>query len=84
MNGNTRVLAPKRVGRLVHKVIYGTGDDNNNERFGGPSYSELLKRVLNATAMDLRKTKVHNAEDRRVRWTNICRRSWMCCWDGIK
>jgi hypothetical protein len=34
-----------------------------------PSYSELLKRVLDATAMDLRKTKGHNAEDRRVRWT---------------
>ncbi len=32
MNGNTRVLAPKRVGPLVHKVIYGgTGDDNNNK-----------------------------------------------------
>jgi hypothetical protein len=44
------VLAPKRVGPLVHKVIYGgTGDDNNNKRFGVPSYSELLKRVLDAT-----------------------------------
>jgi hypothetical protein len=38
------------VGPLVHKVIYGgTGDDNNNERFGVPSYSELLKHVLDAT-----------------------------------
>ena len=46
-----------------------TGDDNNNKRFGVPSYSELFKIVLDATAMDLRKTKGHNAEDRRVRWT---------------
>ncbi len=54
----------------MHKVIYGgTVDDNNNKRFGVPSYSELLKRVLDATVMDLRKTKGHNAADRRVRWT---------------
>ena len=69
MNGNTQVLAPKRAGPLVHKVIYRTGDDNNNNKIGVPSYSELLKRVLDATAMDFRKTKRHNAEDRRVRWT---------------
>ncbi len=51
----------------MHKGIYGTGDDNNKERFGVPSCSELLKRVLDATAMDLKKTKGHNTEDSRVR-----------------
>jgi hypothetical protein len=83
MNGNTRVLAPKRVGPLMHKVIYGTGDDNSNERFGVPSYSELLKRVLDATAMDLRKTKGHNAEDRRIRCTkNKIISMWFDHWEN--
>ncbi len=68
----------------MHKVIYGgTGDDNNNERFGVPSYSELLKRVLDATVMDLRKTKGHNAEDRRDRWTKYKNISmWFDNWEN--
>jgi hypothetical protein len=64
-------------------VIYGTGDDNNNERFGVTSYSELLKRVPDATAMDLRKTKGHNAEDRRVRWLKYKNISmWFDNWEN--
>jgi hypothetical protein len=64
-------------------VIYRTGNDNNNERFGVPLHSELLKRVLDATAMDLRKTNGHNTEDRRVRWTKFKNISmWFDNWEN--
>ena len=33
INVNTRVLGPKRVGLLVHKVIYGTSNDNKTKNW---------------------------------------------------
>jgi hypothetical protein len=39
--------------------------------------------VLDATAMDLRKTKGHNTEDRRVRWTKFKNISmWFDNWEN--
>ncbi len=32
MNNNMPVLTPKRVRPLVHKVVYGIGDDDNNNK----------------------------------------------------
>ena len=48
-----------------------------------PSYSELLTRVLEATVIDLGKTKVSHSEDRRIRWTkhhNI--KMWFDNWEN--
>jgi len=67
LNGSMRVLGPKKVGPLVHKVIYGVDDD---EKKGKESSKSLLNRVLDATATHLNKSKSSNAEDRRVKWTN--------------
>ena len=66
LNGDMRVLGPKKVGPLVHKVIYGL----NTDMKGKESSNVLLKRVLRATATDLSKSKSSSAEDRRVNWTN--------------
>ncbi len=46
---------------LVKKVIYGEQD------FDG---RELVRRVMRNTGIELSKIKSHNAEDRRIRWTN--------------
>jgi hypothetical protein len=62
INGTVRECGPKKVGPRIYKVIYG---DN-----GEASCRDLLKRVLVSTAMDFKKARSKNAEDRRIIWTN--------------
>ena len=62
LNGNVRVLSQKRLAQLVKKVIYGKQNDANGRK--------LVRCVLHDTATDLRRLKSHNAEDRRIHWTN--------------
>jgi hypothetical protein len=62
INGTVRECGPKKVGPHFYKVIYG----NNGEA----SWRQLLKRVLVDTAVDLKKPRSKNAEDRRIRWMN--------------
>ena len=62
INGTVQECGPKKVGPRIYKVIYG---DN-----GEASCRDLLKRVLVDTAVDLKKARSKNAEDRRIRWMN--------------
>ena len=62
LNGNMRVCSAKKYGPLIFKVVYGDHE--------GASRTKLLNRVLRDTACNLNKCKSHNAEDRRIRWTN--------------
>jgi hypothetical protein len=62
LNGNMRVCSAKKYGPLIFKVVYGDHE--------GANASKLLKRVQRDTACNLNKRKSHNAEDRRIRWTN--------------
>jgi hypothetical protein len=62
INGTVQECGPKKVGPRIYKVIYG----NNGEA----SWRQLLKRVLVDTAVDLKKARSKNAEDRRIRWMN--------------
>ena len=59
LNGTMRACRPKRIGPLVHKVIHGDSDN----------WESLFKRVQKDTAINLRRQKAKNAEDRRIRWT---------------
>ena len=56
------MCSTKKYGPLIFKVIYGDHE--------GANASKLLKRVQRDTACNLNKRKSHNAEDRRIRWTN--------------
>jgi hypothetical protein len=56
------VCSAKKYGPLIFKVVYGDHE--------GANASKLLKRVQRDTACNLNKRKSHNAEDRRIRWTN--------------
>jgi hypothetical protein len=60
LNRKLRACRPKQVGPLVHKVIYGADDGD---------WSVLFKRMQNDTAINLRRQKARNAEDRRIHWT---------------
>jgi len=71
--GNVQVLSEKRLVPLVKKVIYGEQD------FYG---RKLVRRVLRDTGLKLSKIKSHNAEDRRIRWTNKDNiNMWMENWE---
>ena len=73
LNSNVRVLSEKRLVLLVKKVIYGKQD------FDG---QKLVRRVLRDTGLELSKIKSHNAEDRRIRWTNKDNiNMWMENWE---
>ena len=56
------MCSAKKYGPLIFKVVYGDHE--------GANASKLLKRVQRDTACNLNKRKSHNAEDRRIRWTN--------------
>jgi len=62
LNGNMRLCSAKKYGPLIFKVAYGDHE--------GASRRKLLNRVLRDTACNLNKCKSHNAEERRIRWTN--------------
>jgi hypothetical protein len=62
LNRNMRMCSAKKYGPLIFKVVYGDHE--------GTNASELLKRVQRDTVCNLNKCKLHNAEDRRIRWTN--------------
>jgi hypothetical protein len=62
IDGTVQECGPKKVGPCIYKVIYG----NNGEA----SWRQLLKHVLVNTAVDFKKARSKNAEDRRIRWTN--------------
>jgi hypothetical protein len=73
LNRKLRACRPKRVGPLVHKVIYGADDGD---------WSVLFKRVQNNTAINLRRQKARNAEDRRICWTTHKNTSmWFNNWE---
>ena len=54
-----RACHPKQIGPLVHKVIHGDSDN----------WESLFKLVQKDTAINSRRQKAKNAEDRRIRWT---------------
>jgi hypothetical protein len=62
LNRNMRMCSAKKYGPLIFKVVYGDHEGANS--------SELLNRVLRDTVCNLNKRKLHNAEDRCIRWTN--------------
>ena len=61
LNGALHVCCPKQVGPLVHKVIYGAND-------GSGDWQVLFKWVQNNKAINLRRQKARNAEDRQICW----------------
>jgi hypothetical protein len=61
LNGKLCTCRPKRVGPLLHRVIYGDASNGN--------WLSLFKRMQNNTATNLRQQQAKSAEDRRVLWT---------------